>query len=673
MSLPRGIQFNPNPVKQGQRTQLFSSGFLPGEPIIYSWPALGFSQQLQADINGNVSASIIIDANRVPGDYTIDLQGVTSKLGSTSVLTVISSTPELPPILTVTTPPPQQVQPPQPQPSPVSNPLLLPFQNIIDAAKQDIESVIRDMIVGIDWFSNTVSPVETYIQQILSNAEQSIISSIGPLVNQIDATIGGITTVIKNDVEGQISLLQSSISDTIASIQSELATQVINPVINIITALPGEIETSVGRTLSDVGTRIDTIESGLQTDIQTIRNDIINSENTAVSQINLAWSNVGNGIGELYSSFNSFQQEVTSGFTSFAKGLDSIASGLITELENMISADTAAIINSISNTYNNEIKKFVMVSSQFLTVKSSDDPQTALSNLIQEISGITIAITGTFALLSAIENVHPFHSLHLSETFKHILEFVGVYDLSRETLKLFVDNGIGLQAEYAVNNLFQARKLGYQEYTKGLWYGSATMDQVLQEAQYEGYEKSSRDVIAATRYKAMPPFILEKLIELQMVSNDFATQQLLKDGFSPSDTAELQIAFGNLELQSFQGNIKTLIYSMYKDGFTNDTSARAIMTVFAIPSSQQDWILKSAQQEYLYETQLLYSTQIIDAYKKGVLDANTAEGDLILLGMTPTRAKQKLAIAAVTDLPSLSKTERQSFYNDLAALGVTTS
>ena len=680
MSLPQVITFNPNPAIIGKTTQMYASGFTPGETVYYSWPSIGFSQALQADNLGTINIEIDIGANRAVADYTVDLEGSVSHHGVSGILSLVA-----PPSTQNTNVLPVQGQTQQsltelPPPTlaqtlPINStvPVIGPILDWINAAETDIKNYVQSIISGIDWVGQVLNPLETYIQNEISGIVSDISNTIEPILTDIKNTILGIETTINSDITNEITSLSNQIDSSVSNLQASLTTDVINPVINSLSALPLEIETKLNSVLQDATSRIDTLESTVGTGINNIEASVSGEIADVKSTVQQGWTNLGSGVASLYQSFNSFQTSVEQGFGSFASGLENLTSQFFTELEQAIQQDTSGILTGIKDTFTAQLQAFISIPQKIMLTKSSDDPQKALDNLLVEISEIIAGITGTYALLSVIENVHPFHSLHLSETFKSILEFVGVYDLSRETLKLFVDNGIGLQAEYAINNIFQARKLGYDKFVIGLHYGAATMDQVMQEAQYEGYEQSSRDVIKATAYHALPPFILEKLIELQMVDNNFATQQLLKSGFDPADVPSLLTAFANLELQTFQANVKTLIYSMYKDGFVKDSDAQNIMTVFAIPASQQQWILQTADMEYSYNLRLGFATQIVDSYKNQELDVETAIAELINLGMTPDKARQKITLEAIKDLPSLSKTEKQQFFTDLQTLGVITT
>ncbi|MGI0061021.1 MAG: phage tail protein [Nitrosotalea sp.] len=672
MALP--IIFTPNPVLQGQQTRMQAGGFQPGETVYYSWPSIGYSQQLQADRQGQINNIITIDNNRTPGNYLIDLEGIDSKKSAQGTITVNAPAATTPTIGQGITPVEIIPSPPQQTHGQSSNPILAPIQNLINTAEQDIKSFFQSVISAIDWLGNVVNPIVQYIDTRLGQTESTISEDIQNIPSTIENTVVSVAESIKSDIQTEISSLSTAVEQTASSLAQQITTDLVDPTINIVTALPDEVKGVIATEVNSLSQTVNELESSVRQDIQNANNDIINQLNMVDSRVQQAWANLGSGMTSLYSEFNGFSQNVATGFDSFAKGLDNIASGLISELETMISQDTSGIISQISDTYNNSIKQFILLPSVSVAMTKSDTPQAELDRLLGQVATITGAIAGIFALLSMLENVHPFHSLKLSETFKSILEFVGVYDFSRETLKLFIDNGIGLSAEYALNNIFQARKIGYQQAITGLWYGNNDMDFVMQEAQYEGYEKSSRDVIKSIAYKPMPTFFLEKMAELQIVPNDFVLEQLQKSGLSPSDSTTVMQGFQNLMLSSYQSTARTLIYTMFKDGFIDETKAKQIMTAFSIPSTQQDWIIKLANQEYTYETQLLYSTQIIDAYEKGgITDPQEAITELSNLGMTTERAKQKITIAAIKDLPALSKTERQKFYSDLIELGVITT
>lgn len=614
-----------------------------------------------------------MDPNRTPGTYNIVLDDISSGLSANVNLAVTSSSIS-----------------PSPPPSPITvlPPELAFFQPIVTG----IETFFIDIF---NFASGIVQPITSFISGAISNAVQMLLQSatsgisfienilvtqIGNVVsdisNAINSTVTDIGNVIIEIISANVTPTLTQILDGMNSIGttfSNIEQQIISSIENSVVSILNQVMTNIISVQDTISNSISAIATGLSSSIGNITNQIESVYNSLTSEITSFEVNFSNQFQGLYAAFNSFETILSNSINVIGNDISSLGTAIMTGIETVIIPGVTAITNDIGNTFNGLLDGISKPLILLATQKTSDEPTTALQNLLVEIADIGAVITAGYVALTALENVNPLSNLRLSDTFKSILEFVGVYDISRETLKLFVDNGIGLQAEYAINSVFQARRISPQESQKAVWYGTNNITDYQNDLQFEGFTPDARNKMASTVYRPMPVFILEKLIELQLIDNNFSQQQLLEEGFDPKNIAALQSAFANLELSGFQSTVKTLIYSMYKDGFVNNTIAIDIMTVFAIPKTQQEWILKTADQEYQYETQLLFSTQIIDAYKKGVINTDDSLADLTALGMTRIRAKQKLAIAAITNLPALSKSERQSFYSDLATLGVLTS
>ncbi|MDE1867499.1 MAG: hypothetical protein KGI08_07305, partial [Thaumarchaeota archaeon] len=621
MSIPPStITFSPNPVAQGQNTRMYAQGFTPGGNVYYLWLSIKFQQLLQANSKGEIDVLITIDSNRTPADYAVELLDETSGRQVNGTLTVIPASIPTPVIGAGITPvtisgAPPVIPPPVPQqPPPVTtNPILAPIQNLIQQVEQDIKSFIQGIISGIDWIINVVTPVTQYIDTRLGQTEQAISEDIASIPTTIESTIASATETLKIDITNELNNLSTAVEQTSSALTASLTTDVINPTLNIIQNLPAEVENAVAKEVNSLEESVSQIESIVQQDLQTFNNDIINQVQQVDARVQQAWANLGSTTEGLYTEFNAFNSTVEGGFSSFATGIENLPSELANALIQIAQGVTAPALNQIQKYFQDAVNGIKEEVTTLLLAKISDDPTLALEQIISRVTALGLTIAGTIAVLKILENLNPLSNLQLEEGFKHILEFVGVYDLSRETLKLFVDNGIGLQAEYALNWQFQAKKVEPAQSAKSIWYGERGMTEYQRDLRFEGYEDDAIKAYSATVYRPMSAFILEKLIEFQMVPNDFSMQQLIKEGLSPDDANVVFQAFNNLALQGFQGTIRTLIYTMFKDGFIDVAKATLMMDAFSIPANQQQWILNTATMEYGYETQVLYSIQIIDA------------------------------------------------------------
>jgi archaellum component FlaC len=679
-------------VKQGDTVNVIGTGFTPGGVVNYEWPSINFIELLIADNKGNLAFTFTIDQNRAPGSYEVDFTDVLT--GQVVHLTIF--------VFANTSAPPPPVTPPGPLTGPfaVFNPLLIAVENFITSVinfdtfviQPITKFVINSIINPFNDFFNTLitdaKNITDKLQDIGIQISSDVTGAIKPITDGVSVIINDVTNTVivpvLNSIIDDVTTVKTTLNDISTSILGDVnagitgiktTIQNISDVIigNITTTvqnIPGQVQSVLTNTLKDIKDDVTNASNVLSDLMSNTLNTLSSGIQTIDSDINAFKTNFSNAFESLSTSFNEFNTAINTGFTDTVQQLGNFGNQVLTAINDTVQHDVKPSLDMISNIFTQQLQSLIAFVTRFTTTKTSDDPQIALNNLLIEVGEIITGITATFGILTVLDNLHPFHELHISENFKSILEFIGVYDLSRETLKLFVDNGIGLQAEYAVNFEFQARKIPKETAQKAVWYGVENVQDYKNDLQFEGYEPLARDRMSKVLYKPLPTFILSKLIELQMIDSNLATQQLLQEGFDPQNLPGLIQAFDNLGLQSFQNTLRSAIYTQFKDGFINTDKAKEIMTTFAIPPSQQDWILFTALQEYSYETRLLYSTQILDEFKKGVIKVDEAQADLLALGMSSERVKQKLAIAAVSNLPSLSKNDKQVFFDSLVTLGI---
>ena len=527
----------------------------------------------------------------------------------------------------------------------ITQSIIGPIESFIGALQQQIVAAITS---SLSFLSSLGQQVGSYLQNSLLPAIQNFFAPLQTAFQAAYSTIAALPGQILAAIQSAGSLANAAINQVRMDLVSLLQTYVVTPLT--------QAQNFIVSTLTNAA--------------NTIRQDFASAKAYLDQRIlelqqNVAAANqfTANAVNQLFTNFQSFGASFSAGFAAIGKDiLDSIQqfyNGTISPFLQNVGTQLSNMVNSVSQ------QAF-----QLVTGKLSNDPQTAVREFLSRIAVITDGVIGGFAAFKIIENIHPFHSLHISETFKHILEFVGVYDLSRETLKLFVDNGIGLQAEYFVNYFYQVRKIDIGTAQKAVWYQNKSVDQFRQDVRYEGLEDPAIEDHVATLYKPMPAFILARLIELGVTDDQFNQKQLLREGFDPQDLPSLIKGFQNLNLVSFQNNAKSQIFQLYKDGFVNITQAQNIMTAFNVPKNQQDWILYLATQQYQFEQQVKLKDLAIAELQKGAIDPGEAMQELLFIGMDAKRAAIEIRLAGVKGAPTLGKADRFALAQEVLSIPV---
>ena len=506
--------------------------------------------------------------------------------------------------------------------------IITPIQNFIASAVNTASNTIGNFVNAANQL--LIQPIYGFIQSLFSGFQNTITSII-------NAANQNIIIPISNYVSGLFNQLRADLSNMINAANSHL----LQPILNGFNLIPSYLNNFETLIVNDITTYLVNPVS------QFINNNVVQP--------------IGNLQKFTVAAFNQFTTDLNSFAANVSTTLSNLGINIVNGITAFDSQVVSPILQGIETTFTTGFISLYQPIKDLLFSKISDDPTIALEQLTARTAAIGTTVVSTIAALKVLENVHPFHTLQLEEGFKHILEFVGVYDLGRETLKLFVDNGIGLQAEYALNYQFQAKKLSVGEAVKGVWYGVRSVDTFATDARFEGYEDDAINTLSKTLYKPLPPFILERLISLQIGTPDFYTNQLLKEGFDPADVPTLLNIFQNLSVTGFQSNAKSLIFLMYKDGLLDETLAKQIMTAFIVPDNEQKWILQLANYQYGYEQKNKLITLIVDEISKGLYkDPNSAVSDLTSLGLSSDRATVLVKTAAVKSFTTLAKADKDA-------------
>jgi len=322
-----------------------------------------------------------------------------------------------------------------------------------------------------------------------------------------------------------------------------------------------------------------------------------------------------------------------------------------------VNAAGAAVIGAI-----NEVNRVLKSTLLSLLPRS---PEAAFDSafLVAEI-GVATLIAGEVISL-AIEAAYPTKHLGVVEAFHKGLEILGVTEVTAALYAIVVESGWKLNLQYYFNYQLQPRKISPDGAVRGVWYGTRDIEQLRIDLQYEGYNSDAIDTIVSTIYRPLPTFLLARLLDTGAISDDFAAQQLAREGFDPQQIPELVVALQNLKLVPFQDTARSLVYSQYRDGFVREPEARNILTAFNVPRNQQDWVIELATREFEAKQKSLIRDVLLDLFTKGQLSQKDTSDALFLLGMSRDRADLTLSVIAIKQKPPATKQEREKIFAEV--------
>lgn len=560
-------------------------------------------------------------------------------------------------------------------------------QPIVNGITGAITATINAAINGFDFLGRVVNPILSSIARTFTSELEQFFGNLGQTFNTY--VVNPIRTFIRSDVIPFFSSVVSSVETSfntyivspiraaISDVSGFVRTTIL-PALNgawsTITSVAGTIGTAVLGGLAQIGKffvvdvpnffhdaylRLDQLGHSIYDTAARIGTMISNAVKTTADTVAGAVSNTFNAIG------NDIKNTVTSGF-SF---LTNIGQTLWRDLTNFMSSYIKPFLSTLGHDLGSALTTVNRKIANGIIALLPKTPDQAISSAVLAIEvGLADFLVGEVAAL-AVEEIQPLKHQGIPEAFHKGLELIGVTEVAAAMYGIIVESGWGQQLRYYFNYNIQPRKIDIATAKTAVWYGVRDLGQFQEDLRYEGFNQDAIDAYTKTLYRPMSAFILEKLIELQVVDNAFALKQLNMSGFSPEDSASLLKAFQNLSLNAFQANAKSIIFQLYKDGFIDESTANTIMTVFAVPKDQQAWILQMAKYQFAYEQKLELRTLIIDEVKKGIITPDDAVNALIGIGMNEDRAKVLVEIAGITTAAALTKAEKAQVLQETLAIG----
>ena len=548
-----------------------------------------------------------------------------------------------------------------------------------------------------DIYNAVVQPVYQVVQSAINYAYQGIVTAINSIVQSVISGINSLSSTMSslfNSIQSGLNYIYSSIVNSL----SYIASSVYNALQGVYSFITGTVVPSIQSGLNYVSravySALTTIQSGIYSGISYLGNTLTSIANSIVQNVSGFVGYVGKGINSFFGALSAIGNSISSALSGVYNALradlgavgHSIASsvtGTVNSVGNALSGIGKAIIDALNKYIVEPLQAFIRGAGQSIhsAIASFDagvkklilgilpkTPNDAVNAAINASTVGLISLIGGEVIGLAIEAVYPTKHWGIPEAIRHGLEYTGVLSIMSSLYEIIIHSSYGTLMQYYFNYTIQPKRIDIQNAIRAVWFNVLSIDDLKTELRYEGYSNDAIQAIVSSIYRPMSPFILERLAELQVVSDDFVLKQLLREGFDPADVKDMLIGFQNLALQGFQSSAKSMIFSMYKDGFINVDLAQKIMQVFAVPSEQQKWILTLANYQFKYEQQQLLKEYILDAIPKNVLSPEAAVSALVAIGMDKTRAEILVKIKGITTAPPPPKSVRENILKEALAI-----
>ncbi|MCW1302714.1 MAG: hypothetical protein QXX36_03750 [Candidatus Rehaiarchaeum fermentans] len=579
------------------------------------------------------------------------------------------------------------------------------FQSLLSQVENDLLSVLNDIY---DAISNAFGQVYSFLQQLgqtiestVSNALQNVANAVSNAMQNAASTILNAFITAGNDIRQFFGQVGNTIMGGINDIQNFLSSTVLpqleqipNDFVQGITTLANEVEQGLNdvknflsTTFNDIANALNNAFDALRNDIVSVINEVINTIEQGLNDVKNFFSQLGTHIldglqtlaQQLQTAFSTVINDLTSAFNDILKGLESIGEMLFNAIKDtgsvvvsalktfgtdaydalkVVTQDILAGLNDIVRAIENAFKDIPMSLLQQIQGFNRANIQDQFAKLVSFLAIPAATYIGTTLGVKVIENLHPFHELHIQEFSDKIMEMFAVDTIPEKVMEGIVEFGVFKPLEYSLNFLLRPKISDLAIETRALIYGYETEDELRQALAIEGYTDDLIDKYIKTIYRPLSPFVLRYLIETGLASKDFVLRQLQMEGFPPDEVPTILNIFEALDLVPFQNQAKAVIYQYYRDGLMDENTARNIMNVFQIPKVQQDWILAVAKTDFelSQKTQLVQLT--LDLLARAEINVDQCINTLVKIGVNPDRAKTQCNIRAITAAPPPPKSTR---------------
>ncbi|MEM3844942.1 MAG: hypothetical protein QXU98_04500 [Candidatus Parvarchaeota archaeon] len=587
----------------------------------------------------------------------------------------------------------------------IVDPLQSFFQSLLSQVENDLLNAFNNVYNAV---TNAFGQVYSFLQQLgqtvestVSNALQNIANAVSNAMQNAASTILNAFITAGNDIRQFFGQIGNTIMGGITDIQNFLTSTVLpqleaipNDFVRGITTLANQIEQGLIDVRNFLTSTFTDIANALNNGLDALRNDIINVVNQVINVLEQGLNNLQNFFSQLGShildglqtlaqqlqtAFSTVVNDLTNAFNDILKGLESIGEMLFNALKDASTIITDALKTFGVDAYNalKTITQDILAGLNDIVKAIEDAFKHIPLSLLEQIQGFNRAnIQDQFAKLMAflaipattyigttlgvkiIENLHPFHELHIQEFTDKIMEMFAVDTIPEKVMEGIVEFGVFKPLEYSLNYILRPKISDLAIETRALIYGYETEDELRQALAIEGYSDDLIDKYIKTIYRPLSPFVLRYLIETGLASKDFVLRQLQMEGFPPDELPTIIKIFEALDLVPFQNQAKAVIYQYFRDGLMDEQTARNIMNVFGIPKVQQDWILAIAKTDFELSQKAQLVQLTLDLLSRAELTVQQCIDSLVKIGVNPDRAKTLCNIRAITSAPPPPKSTR---------------
>jgi hypothetical protein len=527
--------------------------------------------------------------------------------------------------------------------------------------------------------SYIVAPIESFFLGAIS-----FLSGIPSTLGQIWSFISGLGTVVGNSFYGLIvQPIESFFSGALSflnGIPSELS-----QIWSIISGLGDYV-------ISGVSGIVNIIVSGLST----ISSDILNGlNNYVVAPIEAFFAGIASTVGDLGQTLANVGSFVVSGFNQLATGLNGFVSDFTGGIASLADAVwkalsdfvTSDVIPAIQTVWTDIRAVFVWIEQEAQGIYNSAmtllrdgllqvlpySPDEALDSAFLALGlGVGATISGHVIGMS-VDATHPLKKWGVQNLMQETLNVLGISAIAGSMYGIIVSCGWGAQLKYFFNYATQPMRLDENGSAQGVFYGVRTIDQYAEDLRYEGYNDDAINTKKATMFKPLPRLIMQTMFEEGLIDDASMQTEIMKTGYDPSQSQIITQAIENKKLVSYQDTVKSLVFSYFKDGFTDVNTAKQICAAFNIPQNQVQWILTLANYEFKYEQYQKLVVWIQNEFAKNIIDAEAAVNMLVALGMTIDRATVLIATKGLTQAPPPPASTRSQILQDALSLVVNVS
>ncbi|MEM3829934.1 MAG: hypothetical protein QXP36_12100 [Conexivisphaerales archaeon] len=585
------------------------------------------------------------------------------------------------------------------------------FNSLLTQAESDLTNAFNTVY---DAVTNAFGQVYSFLQQLgqtiestVSNALQTVESAVTNALKNAGTAILNAFITAGNDIRQFFSQVGNAIMGGINDIHNFLTTTVLPQLEQIpsdfvrgITTLANEVEQGLNDVKNFLSTTFNDIANALNNAFDALRNDIVNVVSQVVNAIEQGLNDVKNFFSQLgthildglqtlaqqlQTAFSTVVNDLTNAFNDILKGLESVGEMIFNALKDagsvvvsalktfgtdaydalkVVTHDILAGLGDIVKAIENAFKDIPMTLLSQLQGFNRANIQDQFAKLVSFLAVPALTYIGTTLGVKVIENLHPFHELHIQEFSDKIMEMFAVDTIPEKVMEGIVEFGVFKPLEYSLNFLLRPKISDLAIETRALLYGYETQDELAQALAIEGYTPDLIDKYLKTVYRPLSPFVLRYLIETGLASKDFVLRQLQMEGFPPDEIPTILNIFEALDLVPFQNQAKSVIYQYYRDGLMDEQTATNIMNVFQVPKAQQEWILQMAKIDFnlSQKTQLVQLT--LDLLARAEINVDQCINSLIKIGVNPDRAKTQCNIRAITAAPPPPKSTRATLLQE---------